>query len=439
MVSGIGIINGCMIIISGFLFWSFFFRLNDVKFVFLNLFRHKRRSLSALAAIMLGGSAIFLYGGFIDYSFWLLKEQTIRTNIGHVQVYRQNYFDTANKNQSLIENYQKLKADILSDVRFLGEISAFSGQLEFTGIVSQYESATSNYFSALGIEPFPALKLGAFDKIVSGSDLSRIKKDEVTLGSGLANTLGAKYGDWLDIIAVNIHGGQSAISLKARGIFSSGIKEYDDVMIKIPLDTAQRMMETGGVNKISILLTHDDIASFTQKLRKYISERKLPLIVKEWSTISLFYSEVESLLSGVYFFIKLLVGVIIMFMINNIINMNIIERTREITTLRAMGLRPLHVTRLFVLEGVFIGFTGAMGSLALGFLISSIINHHGIVMPPSPGKTQGYVAFIKNDTISLAWMTFIFPVVTATLASFFPAMRAAKLNIADAFKFSQEG
>ena len=49
---------------------------------------------------MLGGVSIFLYGGFIDYSFWILKEQTIRTNIGHVQIYNENYFQTSNKTKA---------------------------------------------------------------------------------------------------------------------------------------------------------------------------------------------------------------------------------------------------------------------------------------------------------------------------------------------------
>jgi hypothetical protein len=47
----------------------------DAKFSFLNLLRHRRRSLSTIFAIILGGSAIFLYGGFINYSFWLLKNK----------------------------------------------------------------------------------------------------------------------------------------------------------------------------------------------------------------------------------------------------------------------------------------------------------------------------------------------------------------------------
>lgn len=429
-------INIFVALILLFVLGCVLFRFRDVKFAFLNLFRHKRRSFSTIAAIMLGGVSIFLYGGFIDYSFWILKEQTIRTNIGHVQIYHQNYFETSNKNKSLIESYPQLKQAILDTPELADHISTLSGQLEFTGVISQYENETSSYFSGLGIEALPALKLGSFDKIISGSDLSRVRADEITLGSGLAKTLNTKYDDWLDAMVVNTRGGQGALSLKVRGVFESGIKDYDDVAMKLPLTTAQRIMGTDGVSKVLILLKDDDIAAFSAKLRQFIASHHLPLIVKEWKEVSLFYQQVEGLLSGIYFFIKLIVALIVIFMISNAMTMNIIERTREITTLRAIGLKPLHVTRLFFLEGIFVGITGAIGSLTLGLIIASVINLYGIEMPPSPGQTMGYTAFIKTSSPSLIWITLVLPILTATGASILPALRASRLNISDAFKFS---
>ncbi|MGK3227022.1 ABC transporter permease [Enterobacter soli] len=428
--------NSVVVVILLFVLWCVFFRSRDVKFAFLNLFRHKRRSFSTLAAIMLGGVSIFLYGGFIDYSFWILKEQTIRTNIGHVQIYNKNYFETSNKNKSLIDNYPALKKAILNDPELAESISTLSGQLEFTGVISQYESETSSYFSALGVEPLPSLKLGSFDKLITGSDLSRTRTDEITLGSGLAKTLNAHYDDWLDVLVVNTQGGQGALSMKLRGIFESGIKDYDDVAMKIPLETAQRIMGTDSVSKVLILLKDDNTAAFTVKLRNFIIEQHLPLIVKDWRDASIFYQQVEGLLSGIYFFIKLIVGLIVIFMIGNSMTMNIIERTREITTLRAIGLKPLHVTRLFLLEGIFIGLMGAIGSLVIGYAIAAVINLYGIAMPPSPGQSLGYTAFIKTDSAALNWITLALPVLTATAASILPALRASRLNISDAFKFS---
>lgn len=432
----IPLMNIAVVVIICFVLYCLFFKFRDAKFSFLNLFRHKKRTLSTMIAIMLGGVSIFLYGGFIDYSFWILKEQTIRTNIGHVQIYNPKYFETSNKSRSLIADYANLKKEILSDHELSDDISTISGQLEFSGVVSQYENETSTFFSGFGVEPLASLKLGSFDKIISGSDLSRVKTNEVTLGEGLAATLNANYGDWLDIMTVNTHGGQGALSLKLRGIFSSGIKDYDDVAMKMPLATAQRLMGTDGVSKVLILLKKDNTDLFIKNLRHFIDEHHLPLIVKSWKDTSIFYQQVEGLLSGIYFFIKLIVVLIVIFMISNAMTMNIIERTREITTLRAIGLQPFHVSRLFLLEGIYIGILGAIGSLAIGFILAGIINLYGIAMPPSPGQTQGYTAFIKINNAELIWLTFVLPVLTSSLASILPALRASRLNISDAFKFS---
>lgn len=429
-------VNGFVIIIFLFLIYCVIFRFRDAKFSFLNLLRHRRRTLSTTCAIILGGVAIFLYGGFIDYSFWILQQQTIRTNIGHVQVYNKEYFDTANKSKYLINNYSALKYNIINNSSLANDISTISGQLEFAGIISQYENETSSYFSALGVEPLPALKLGAFDKIISGSDLSRVKRNEITVGSGLAKTLAAGYGDWLDVLVVNTSGGQGALSLKLRGIFESGIKDYDDVALKVPLDTAQRIMGTDGVSKVLILLNNNNVDAFMVKLKKYIVDNNLPLVVKSWKETSFFYQQVEGMLSGIYFFIKLIVALIVVFMISNSITMNIAERTREIATLRAIGLEASHVTLLFWLEGVFIGVLGAIGSLVVGYCLAAMINVYGIAMPPSPGQSVGYTAFIKIDNVELFWNTLILPILTSALASVLPSYRASWLNISAAFKYS---
>lgn len=57
-------------------------------------------------------------------------------------------------------------------------------------------------------------------------------------------------------------------------------------------------------------------------------------------------------------------------------------------------------------------------------------------MPPSPGQSVGYTAFIKTNDVGLIWITLILPILTSAVASIIPAYRASRLNITDAFKFS---
>ncbi|QNK30442.1 ABC transporter permease [Serratia sp. JUb9] len=411
----------------------------DIRYTFLNLFRQRRRSGVTLLAITLGGVAVFIFGGFVDYSFWALREQTIRTNLGHIQLYEKGYL-TGGANNSLqytIKNYDEVKRLLLADAQIAPQIATVTGQLAFSGIISQYDTGTSTFFTGVGIEPETSLVLGSLDRIISGSDLSRVEQQDITVGSGIANALSAGYSDWVDMLVVNPQGGQNAMSSQVRGVFQSGIKEYDDTAIKLPLKTAQRLLQTSDVSKIIIMLQDTErTPAVLAQINRLIEQHQLPLEARSWDDLAVFYHQVVNLFEGIFLFIKSIVSVIVVFMIGNTLMMNVVERTREIATLRALGLSQSYIGRLFVLEGIIIGIIGSVLSVSFGILIASIININGIPMPPSPGYTQGYLAFVMWDQdINLFWFSCALPLVTALIASIIPARRASKLVIAEAFRF----
>ena len=411
----------------------------DIRYTFLNLFRQRRRSGVTLLAITLGGVAVFIFGGFVDYSFWALREQTIRTNLGHIQLYEKGYLSSGANNslQYTISNYDEVKKLLSADRMIASKIATITGQLAFTGIISQYDKGASTFFTGVGIEPQTSLVLGSLDKIISGSDLSRVELQDITMGSGIASALSAGYGDWVDMLVVNPEGGQNAMSSQVRGVFQSGIKEYDDTAIKMPLQTAQRLLQTHDVSKIIIMLRDtDQTDAVLAQINQLIAEHHLNLEARSWDDLAIFYHQVVNLFEGIFLFIKSIVSVIVVFMIGNTLMMNVIERTREIATLRALGLNQSYIGRLFVLEGIIIGIIGSGLSVSFGILIATLININGIPMPPSPGYTQGYLAFVMWDQdINLFWFSCALPLVTALIASIIPARRASKLVIAQAFRF----
>lgn len=411
----------------------------DIRYTFLNLFRHRRRSAVTLIAITLGGVAVFIFGGFVDYSFYALREQTIRTNLGHIQIYQQGYMANGNSRslQFTIKDYAPVKATLLADPFIAEQTKTITGQLEFSGIISQYDKGVSTFFAGVGIEPQTSLLLGALDSIISGSDLSAVKPLNITLGSGVSSMLSAGYDDWTDLLVVNPEGGQNAMSAQVRGVFRSGIKDYDDTAVKIPLATAQHLLQTQDVSKIILLLQDtSQTQAVLQRVRALIKENNLPLEAHSWDELAIFYHQVVNLFEGIFLFIKTIVSIIVVFMIGNTLMMNVIERTREIATLRALGLSKAYIGRLFILEGIIIGIIGAILSVGLGLIVAMIININGVPMPPSPGYTRGYLAFVMWDRdMHLFWFSCALPLVTALIASIIPSRRAANLVIAEAFRF----
>lgn len=415
-------------------------RPTDVRYTFLNLFRQRRRSGVTLLAITIGGVAVFIFGGFVDYTFWALREQTIRTNLGHIQLYKEGYLDSGSSTITLkygISNYDQIKNVLMADPQIAPKVKAVTGQLEFSGIISRYETGVSTFFSGVGIEPETSLILGSLDRVISGSDLSRIEQHSTTIGSGVSAALSAKYDDWIDLLVVNPNGGQNAMSAEVRGVFRSGIKEYDDTAIKLPLKTAQQLLETEQISKVIVLLQDtSDTEAVLARIDQLIKEHNLQLESRSWNDLAIFYHQVVNLFQGIFFFIKAIVSIIVVFMIGNTLMMNVVERTREIATLRALGLTKNYISRLFVLEGVIIGIAGAILSVVLGIGLAELININGVPMPPAPGYTQGFLAFVLwTEDMHLFWFSCALPLVTAVIASIIPARKAANLVIAEAFRF----
>jgi len=135
-----------------------------------------------------------------------------------------------------------------------------------------------------------------------------------------------------------------------------------------------------------------------------------------------------------FLFIAAIMSVIVLFTIVNTMTMAVLERTAEIGTTRALGVKRGGVRQQFLLEGALLGALGATLGVVFAALATLAINRAGLEWTP-PANAQatpfrvefwGQTALILSTWIAL---TFI-----ATLAAWFPANRAAKLQIVDALR-----
>ena len=136
----------------------------------------------------------------------------------------------------------------------------------------------------------------------------------------------------------------------------------------------------------------------------------------------------------IFGFVFVLIGGIVLFTVSNTMNTAVVERTVEIGTLRAIGLRRAGILQLFVTEGALIGLCGAILGLVLAIALSVAINHLGLTWWP-PGNVEpfpltitvlGESKMIIGTTIGLIGI--------AVLSAWWPAYRAAQLNVVDALR-----
>jgi len=397
-----------------------------------NVFRNRRRTLITLAAMGFGAAAIIVFGGFVHSIYFGVRESTIRSQVGHIQIYRKGYSEKGNlaPYDYLIADYPALREAL----QRLPHVRTVTARLGFSGLVSTGDTTTA--FVGAGVVPEGEMNLSALAVIVDGNELASRDPRGVTLGVGLARAFGVKPGDGLTLLTTTKAGAINALAVKVRGVWESGEKAYDDRFLRVGLPEAQRVLdlESGEVQSIVLLLdATDNTAAVRARIEQLIRERGLDLEIRTWDDLALRYHQVRELFGRIFAVLTLIVSVMVVFGITNTMTMAIFERTREIGTVMALGTRRRGVVAMFVLEGFVLGVLGALAGLALGVVLAKAISAIGIQLPPPPGSTRGFTVQIFVVPAVLAQAAQL-SIVAATLASLYPAWRAARVNVVEALR-----
>ena len=115
-------------------------------------------------------------------------------------------------------------------------------------------------------------------------------------------------------------------------------------------------------------------------------------------------------------------------------SMAVLERTREIGTMAALGAGSRTVLQVFLLEGLYLGLIGGALGLAAAFVAAQLINlSGGIAIAPPPGSSRGYVVLI-NMVPGVMVYALVTAVLSALLSALLPALRASRMPTADALR-----
>jgi putative ABC transport system permease protein len=403
-----------------------------VKLALRNVFRNRRRTLITVAAMGFGAAAIIVFGGFVNAIYWGVRESTIRSQLGHIQIYRKGYSERGSvaPYDYLIEDYAALRAELLK----VPHVKAVSARLGFSGLVSTGDTTTS--FVGTGVQPEGETGLSSLAIIVEGEELTTRDPRGITLGVGLARAFGVKPGDDLTLLSTTKAGAINALAVKVRGVWESGEKAYDDRFLRVPLGEVQRLLdvEHGEVQSIVLLLdATDSTPAVHADLERLIRARGLDLELRTWEDLALRYHQVRELFGRIFAVLTLIVSIMVVFGITNTMTMAIFERTREIGTIMALGTRRRGVISMFVLEGVALGALGGVIGVVLGVVLARLVSAVGIQLPPPPGSTRGFTVQIFVVPAVLA-QAFRLSLITAALASLYPAWRASRLDVVEALR-----
>jgi putative ABC transport system permease protein len=172
-------------------------------------------------------------------------------------------------------------------------------------------------------------------------------------------------------------------------------------------------------------------ARLEQLLREAFPSERLDVMT--FDTLNPFYGQALALFATIFGFIATLIGAIVLFTVGNTMSMTVVERTVEIGTLRAMGLRRAGIRRLFICEGLLLGIVGAVLGVLIAMAISSLINYSGVTWTP-PGRSPVRLIIRVWGENGLVFGSAAVLIGLAVISAWWPAHRAARMNIVAALR-----
>lgn len=392
-----------------------------------NVLRNRRRSTVALFITALGTAALLLAGGFALYTYDALAQAAVRDS-GHLVVGTPRHFelDEAVPLEHGLDDADALRRQLLADPA----VRHVLARVEFSGLVGNGEKSVGMAAIAMDAAAEAQAK-GDFLRVVQGAMPAGREGGEggwVLLGAELARTLRAEPGAALTLMATGTRGTLESAAVKLRAVISTGVPDLDRRLLYTDLATAQRLLQTQRVSVLSVFLRGmEDVAAAQARL----AERLPSLTVRTWEAQAGFYDSVRALYHRIFGVMGLVIFVIVVVVIANAMASAVVERTREIGTLRALGTLPRQLLTALALEGLILGGAGALLGAAAAVAISTLLRIFPVQMPPPPGHSVGYPLQIDLE----AWpvlSTVLTMALLSMLASAWVARRAVRQPIVEA-------
>ncbi|MER2538706.1 MAG: FtsX-like permease family protein [Azonexus sp.] len=409
---------------------------NTFKLALRGLLRNRRRSLVTLLAIALGFSAIALFAGYTHNVYGGLARQSIHDEmIGHLTVSKRGMRLEGKLDP---ERYLLTQAEVDAISQLLRDephVKLVAPRLAISGLLSNGRAST--IFIAEGVEPRAMARLQqseADDAVVPKikKQLDPARPEVVELSEGLADMLHLASGGQGAMLVNTLSGQANALDVTVGHTFNTGNARSNDKFAFLTLDLTRTLLDAEGrADRLTVLL--DDVSQ-TKMLRDHLLTKLngagYAVEIQTWQELSDFYNQVHGMFDMIFGFIASIVLTVVVMSVANSMGMTVVERTREIGTLRAIGLKRSGVVRLFTTESLLLTLIGCLLGLFITLTVRWGINLANIsYIPPN---SVAPVPLLVDMDIGRVSFTFILMSVVGTLAAYMPARRAARKDIIDA-------
>jgi len=413
---------------------------------FRNLTRAKRRNALSGGTMVLGSAALVLGSGLSDGIARQLTDNLVAVQTGHLLVLvRSDDFIPQNSpfdayGQELIPGAEEMAHRIEAEGKAVGVARAVP---YLHGRATAMAGSRSSPAGVIGIEPSREPELRAAFPSIAGRFLADGDDLSAYVAEPVARKLRLGVGDAVSFVVQTPKGGLNSMDAVVCGVFKKNAPWYDATFY-VTLRAAQALFDGAGSGTNIKIELRDGSTSGAHRARDAVARMvgapagvppRSRVRVETFDEAGRFSFSIiqanEAALTILSAFLFLAAGVGIV----NAMLMSVHERTREIGTLRALGMRRGLVVRLFLLEGFALGVCAAVAGATLGGVLVLRLGSQGIPM----------------NTMTLAWMAggdALFPVLRATsvaraagaiallstLAAAYPAFAASRLEPREALQ-----
>ncbi len=396
------------------------------KMAYRNLNRNRRRSILSALAVSLGLALLLFIAGIDNGEMQGAMQTTIALQSGDLQVRAASYVQEKSslKWEDLVANPDEVAAQI----KKLPQVTIATPRLFASGIINTSSEAIG--VQLMGIDPSSPANAPIVQGMIAGSFITADDQNGILIGQTLAQKLGVKVGDPIDLSANTANGDVNEQNFIVRGIFSTNTPAYDQSTIMMPLAKAQAFTATQNhASTIFIMLDNRDLSNSVASALTSPGYQVLT-----WQTMNDLILQTEQLANGYLVLIYLIVLAITATVIVNTLIMAVYERTREIGILAAIGMKGRRIMGLFLAEATMLAIAGIAFGVVLGWLICAYFAKVGFYIGNIGTNYQFllgdriYALLTPSDTITLT----IIALVITLIASLYPAILAARLEPVDA-------
>ena len=403
--------------------------MNTLIFGIRNLQRNYRRSLVTASSIALGFAAAALFAGYTQIVYKGLSEQAIYGELlGHLTITKKG-LTTAGRlypeqylfNRDVTEKISSIVHSTLADIYI-------APRLHLNGLISNGRAST--IFIAEGIVPRDMEILRGPRSRMSGT-LEESNPTGITVAADLAGMLGLKEGSNAVLMLNTLRNQTNALDVVIADRFSTGNAATNDKFMYLPLKLAQTLYDAeNSANRLTLLgLGRMPTEADRLLLETELKRAGFDVDIQTWQELSAFYRQVKAMFNMIFGFLLVIVLSIVVMSIANAMNVNVVERTKEIGTLRAIGMQRSGVIRLFVTEALLLVIGGCVLGLVLALLVRWGVNAADLSYQP-PNATESVPLLIGVD-IGKTLIAVCLLSVLSLVSAFFPARRAAHQPVVD--------